>query len=97
VVYKVVRTNLERVPVAEINATIVARSVVAFGSVARVTIPGDEVGGDLKCEQDGGGNERSSEAHCRNLEALVGPKSTGQRLLDFIAFPLIHGESSDYL
>jgi hypothetical protein len=97
VVYKVVHTNLERVPVGEINATVVARSVAAFSSVARVTIEGDEVGSDLNCEQDGGGNERSGEAHCRNLEALVGPESTGQWLLDFIALPLINGDSSDYL
>jgi hypothetical protein len=97
VIRKLVRTNLERVPVAEINAAVVTRSIAAFGSGARVTIEGEEVGSDLKCEQDSGGNERGSEAHCRNLETLVGPKSTGQWLLDFIAFPVINGDPSDYL
>jgi hypothetical protein len=61
-VQKHVGTNLERVPSSKIDTSTVASNVVALGTIASATRPGDNVGADLDCEE-GRRNERESETH----------------------------------
>lgn len=57
-----VHTNLEGVPSGEIDTSTVARNIGALGTIASVTRPGDNVAGDLDCEEDNR-SERESETH----------------------------------
>jgi hypothetical protein len=60
---RVVGTNLVRVPSSEGDTPSVAGGVAARGSIASVTIEGDNVSGDLECKEDSG-DERNGATHC---------------------------------
>jgi hypothetical protein len=52
---------------SEVKATVVARDVKAFISIARVTTPRDKVSIDFKGREDNSCDDRDGELHCALL------------------------------